>query len=308
MSQESSVLACSPEDMQKFLMCDTHLGAKNLGKGMESYIYTRAPSGHHIINLADTWDKLILAAKIIVAVDNPKDVVIVSSSEYGQRAAHKFARFTGASAIAGRWTPGSLTNYVQKEFIEPRVIVVTDPIQDHQAITEGSYVNIPVIALCNTDTPLRFVDVAVPCNNRSQKSVGFMYWLLCREVLRMRGAIARTAEWEIMPDLFFHRGEAEKEQEELQRLSAEAVHDQPTAMPDAPVVGSEGFALAAPEEFDFGAANTGNWAPDTSAGWGEAPTEQPSAWDEAPTEQPSAWGEAPTEQPSAWGDSSTAWQ
>ncbi|KAL0245209.1 hypothetical protein GEMRC1_009289 [Eukaryota sp. GEM-RC1] len=290
MSQESSILACAPEDMQRFLLCDTHLGAKNLGKGMEAYIFKRSPNGHHIINLADTWDKIVLAARILVAIENPKDVVIVSNSEYGQRAAHKFARFTGATAVAGRWCPGSLTNYVQKEFIEPRVIIVTDPILDHQAIAEASYVNIPVIALCNTDSPLRYVDVAVPCNNRSQKSVGFMYWLLCREVLRMRGTIPRTQEWEVMPDLFFHRGEAEKEEEELNRETADALHDAPTSMPIAPIGDLEPIAPEV-QEFDFGATNTGSWeAPEAGMEWGQTTT-QAEGWGEPATTETSGWGE-----------------
>jgi small subunit ribosomal protein SAe len=32
-----------------------------------------------------------------------------------------------------------------------------------------------------------------------------MYWLLAREVLRMRGAISRTLPWEVKVDLFFYR-------------------------------------------------------------------------------------------------------
>jgi len=72
-------------------------------------------------------------------------------------------------------------------------------------VTEASYVNIPVIAFCNTDSPLRHVDVAIPCNNKGAHSVGLMWWLLAREVLRMRGSISRQHPWEIMPDLYFYR-------------------------------------------------------------------------------------------------------
>jgi len=32
-----------------------------------------------------------------------------------------------------------------------------------------------------------------------------MWWLLTREVMRLRGSISREVPWEIMPDLYFYR-------------------------------------------------------------------------------------------------------
>lgn len=90
--------------------------------------------GVHIINLQKTWEKLILAARVIVAIENPADVAVVSSRPYGQRAVLKFARYTGSQAFAGRWTPGTLTNQIQTTFAEPRLLVVTDPMTDHQVL------------------------------------------------------------------------------------------------------------------------------------------------------------------------------
>ncbi len=84
-------------------------------------------------------------------------------------------------------------------------MIVADPKSDRQAVVEASYVNIPTIALCNTDAPLDFVDLVIPCNNRVPKAIATVFWMLAREVMRLRGQIPFDKPWGQMIDLFIAR-------------------------------------------------------------------------------------------------------
>ena len=103
-------LSQKESDIQLMLAAQCHLGTKNCDFQMERYVYRRRNDGIHVINLAKTWEKLQLAARIIVAVENPQDIVVQSARPYGQRAVLKFAQYTGCKALAGRHTPGTASS------------------------------------------------------------------------------------------------------------------------------------------------------------------------------------------------------
>jgi len=250
------------EDITKMLAAGVHIGTTNSDPKMSEYIWKRRVDGVHIINLGRTYDKLMMAARMIVAIEHPQDVIAISARPYGQRAVLKFAQHTGAQYIAGRYTPGTFTNQITKQFKEPRLLIVTDPRTDHQPVKESSFVNVPVIAFCDSDSPLNHVDLAIPANNKGRHSIGLLYWLLAREVLCLRGSIPRATEWGVSVDLFFFRepDEVEQAKEESQAQAPPAFNEaapadafDPLAVVDQPAAGFVDPAAAAP------AATGGGW-------------------------------------------------
>merc|ERR1711976_337750 len=194
------------KDLLRLIHSNCHQGNTNFHRSMERFVNHVTPEGVPVFKVEETYNKIRLAARIIAGQANLEDVICVSSRDLGQRAVIKFATFTGAMATSNaRWTPGVLTNYNTKQFKEPRLMVVVDTYADRKAIVEASYMNIPVVALTNSDSSLQFVDVAIPCNNKTTNSISMIFWLLAREVNILRGDLRKDEEWSVLVDLFYYK-------------------------------------------------------------------------------------------------------
>ena len=187
------------EDM--YLTSGVHIGTQQKSADMRRFIFKVRTDGLYVLDIKSTDDRIRTAAKFIAGFD-PDRVLVVCQRQYGQKPAKMFAKNVGARSMVGRFVPGTLTNPHLPTFFEPDIIVVTDPSADQQALREAVNVGIPVVALSDANNELKFVDLAIPANNKGRRSLALVYWLLTREVLKAENVIKKDDEFLLELDEF----------------------------------------------------------------------------------------------------------
>jgi len=170
-------------------------------KYMSPFIVRANPEGLYILDISKTLSRIDVAAKFIGRTNISK-VAVTSAREYGKTPVEKFCELTGAKAILGRFMPGTFTNPSLPKYMEPDVVIVTDPQADQQAVIESTRAGVPVIAISNSDNVTSKVDLVIPANNRGRKALATAYWLLTREVLKKQGSIKSDNEMKYTIDDF----------------------------------------------------------------------------------------------------------
>ncbi len=183
-NQEEADLLIPVED---YLGAGVHIGTQQKTQDMERFIHRVRTDGLYVLDVSKTDGRIRTAADFLSNY-SPEQILVTSSRQYGRFPAEKFADAVGARARTGRFIPGTLTNPKYDGYIEPDVLVVTDPIGDAQAVKEAITVGIPVIAMCDSNNNTSNVDLVVPTNNKGRKALSVVYWLLANETLDRRGA------------------------------------------------------------------------------------------------------------------------
>lgn len=177
-----------------YLTSGVHIGTQQKSADMMPFIYKVRSDGLYVLDIKKTDTRIRMAAKFIARFP-PEKILVVAARQYGQKPARLFGKAIGAQVLAGRFVPGTLTNPQLEEYMEPEVLVVTDPAADQQALWEARNVGIPVVGLCDANNETRNVDLVVPTNNKGRRALATVYWLLTREVLKERGAVKSDEEF-----------------------------------------------------------------------------------------------------------------
>ena len=183
--KEDEVLSI-PEET--YMNSGAHIGTRQKTADIKEFIYKVRNDGLYIIDVKKTDERIKTAAKFLVKYD-PSNVLIVSVRQYGQKPIKKLAEHTGIQVLDGRFRPGTLTNPNAKGFLEPELLILTDPLADAQALHEAENIGIPVIGLCDTNNETKYLDLVIPTNNKGRRALALVYWLLTRAILKEQGKI-----------------------------------------------------------------------------------------------------------------------
>ena len=194
--------ASETDNLEKMILSTgIRVGTPVKTKYMSPFIVRANPEGLYILDIGKTLARIDVAAKFIGRANISK-VAVTSAREYGKMPVQKFCQLTGATGIFGRFMPGTFTNPSLPNYMEPEIVIVTDPQADQQAVMEATRAGVTVVAISNSDNVTSRVDLIIPANNRGRKALATVYWLLAREVLKKQGTIRSDGEMKISIDDF----------------------------------------------------------------------------------------------------------
>jgi len=183
-------------DLDKYLKVGLHIGTKFRTKYMDNFIYKVRPDGLCVLNVQKIDERIALLSNFLSKYE-PSDILVVGRRENSWDSLQMLNKLTGIRVLIGRYPPGVLTNSDLDIFAEAKLLVVTDPWPDKNAVRDAFKVGIPVVGLCDTNNESNYLDLVIPCNNKGKKSLGLFYWILAREYLRSRGLIKTDKDMKV---------------------------------------------------------------------------------------------------------------
>lgn len=169
--------------LEDYIKTASYLGTKVITPTMRKYVYRRRLDGLAILNTLLVDKKLAEGIEFIKQY-KPEDWTLICKREAGWRAAKMFSELTGVRLFTKKYPAGVLTNTVLDNFIETKMILISDPWLDKNALADAKNIRIPVIGFCDTNNHTADIDVVMIGNNKSNKSLGLFFWLMAREYMK----------------------------------------------------------------------------------------------------------------------------
>jgi len=172
--------------IEDYVKAGCYIGTKVITPDMRKFVYRRRADGIAIINTNIIDQKIGEAAKFLVKY-KPNEWVIVCKREAGWRAVRLFSELTGVRTFTKKYPAGIITNTDLPDFFETEMVFVCDPWLDKNAMNDAANVKRKVFAICDTNNLARDAEFIIPANNKSNKSLGVIFYILAREYMKAHG-------------------------------------------------------------------------------------------------------------------------
>jgi small subunit ribosomal protein S2 len=177
--------------LEDYIGCSAHIGTRVITPSMRKYVYRRKADGLAVINTTMIDEKIKVAADFISQY-NAEDTILVCKREVGWKASEKFSELTGIRTFTRKYPAGIITNPDLENFFEPKLLIIVDPWVDKNALRDAVKINIPIVALCDTNNNTNYIDIVMPCNNKTNKSVSLVLYILAKLYLKNKGIKAKV--------------------------------------------------------------------------------------------------------------------
>jgi len=171
--------------LDDYVKTGIHFGTRVITPDMKKFVYRRRADGIAVLN-TNIIDEKIKQASEFLSKFEPEEIILVCKKEIGWHSAKLFSEATGIKVFTKKYPVGMMTNLNLKEFFEPKLIIITDPWIDRNALIEAIQTNKEIISLCDTNNFVKNIDFIIPCNNKVGRSIGLIFYILAREYIKAR--------------------------------------------------------------------------------------------------------------------------
>lgn len=200
--------------LDEYVKSGIYIGTKVVTPLMRSYVYRRRADGLAIFN-TDLIDEKLKEGIEYLSKFDAKDIILVCKREAGWKAVEKFGELTGIRVFSKKYPAGILTNIQLSEFFENELTIVCDSWLDKNALNDTINVHKKVLMICDTNNFPKKANQIIIGNNKSEKSLGLIFYLLARGYMK-----AKEMDTSKIPDLEWWTGDLQESPKFKRKIKA----------------------------------------------------------------------------------------
>jgi len=182
--------------LEDYIKTGIYLGTKVVTPNMKPFVYRRRADGLAIFN-TDLIDEKLKEGIEFLSKFAPEDIVLACKRQAGWKAAKMFSKYTSIRTFTKKYPAGILTNTDLPDFFENELTIVCDSWLDRNALNDTVNVKKKVLMVCDTNNFTKGANQVIIGNNKAEKSLGVIFYLLCRGYCKARKIDAEIPDLEI---------------------------------------------------------------------------------------------------------------